>query len=134
MKAYITSRGTYSDWTITGVFSSKEKAQEYIDSMSVIEDDTNHTIDEYEVDSDAKPEYAVVIIYLDNNRDEITKYNQYHQSRLKDRDVYYVDDVECAPWESAHYVVKVNSNLNKEVMIKAAYDKIAEYKAQKEGI
>ena len=38
MKVWIVAKENYSDWRIAGVFSSKEKAQEYIDSHPFAED------------------------------------------------------------------------------------------------
>src|SRR5574344_935725 len=133
MKVYITSSGHYSDWMITGVFSSMQKAQEYIDTMSVVDDYTNDTIDEYEVDSAAKPEYAAILIYPDVDKFIIENYEDY-QSFFNDGDVFHKDAIKSIPESREHYIVRVNFNLNNKVMIKAAHDKIAEYKAMEEGV
>src|SRR5574344_2197215 len=124
MKVYITSSGHYSDWMITGVFSSMQKAQEYIDTMSVVDDYTNDTIDEYEVDSAVKPEYAAILIYPEDDKFIIENYEDY-QSFFNDGDVFHEDAIKSISGSHEYYVVKVNYNQDKKVMIKAAHDKIA---------
>lgn len=54
MKVYVVTRGSYSDESIEGIFSTKEKAQKYIDDLSCPKhggryDDFND-IEEYDVD------------------------------------------------------------------------------------
>lgn len=68
MRVWVVVRGEYSDWNIEGVFSSKEKAQRYVDNnkysyQSVyIEEE-----DGFEVDSlkTTEPKYVRVIITRD---------------------------------------------------------------------
>ena len=57
--------GEYSDWNIEGVFSSKEKAEEYVDSNKYsyrsvyIEEDKGFEVDELKT---TKPQYVRVIM------------------------------------------------------------------------
>lgn len=52
MKVYLVSNGEYDDYTIEGVFSTREKAQKFIDSIKDVED-TYYSpyIEETELDS-----------------------------------------------------------------------------------
>lgn len=65
MRVWIVVRGEYSDWNIEGVFSSKEKAEEYVDSNKYsyrsvyIEEDKGFEVDELKT---TKPQYVRVIM------------------------------------------------------------------------
>ena len=48
MIAYVVTSGSYSDYSINSVFSSKKKAQAYIDKQRC----TDYEIEEYDVDAD----------------------------------------------------------------------------------
>lgn len=50
-KVYVVTTGSYSDFEIESVWSTKEKAQAYLDRVSPFNYDFNDDIDEYELDS-----------------------------------------------------------------------------------
>jgi hypothetical protein len=66
MKIYVVTSGSYSDYSISDVFSTKEKAQAYIDAYG---GGYNH-IEDYELDPEyktAKPGYARYSVTMDRD-------------------------------------------------------------------
>lgn len=47
-KIFVITKGSYSDYSIVGMFSTKEKAQQALDVLSIY--DKNDNIEEYELD------------------------------------------------------------------------------------
>jgi len=74
MKVYVVIAGTYSDYGYYGVFSSREKAQKYIDDTVAPDQRGEYSIDEHDLD----PQYEQVEwvkcycarIYLDDGKIE----------------------------------------------------------------
>lgn len=62
-KIYIVTEGEYSDYHICAVFSTREKAEEYVQSKG-----TDYKIEEHDLDEEIKREVKLwrVIFFLDN--------------------------------------------------------------------
>jgi len=125
MKAFIVTKGEYSDTSISGVFSSREKAQSYIDANHLYDDNyfsrTNDYIEEYEVDNVSLPTTVIAsydietkgIVFSEDNHDE--DYPAYYDT---------FSEFRC----------RINFSNNILVMEKSVYDKYAEFKAKQAGI
>lgn len=61
-KIYIVTSGEYSDYSIDAVFSTKEKAKEYIQQYG-----TDYAIEEYDLDQEVKKETKIWKIMFDKN-------------------------------------------------------------------
>lgn len=65
MKVYIVTQGDYSDYHIEQVFSTREKAQEYIDHIGY----DNFEIEEYNVDEEVpRGTFLYLVVMYDNDR------------------------------------------------------------------
>ena len=128
MTVYIVTEGSYSDYHICAVFSSKEQAQHYIDMHSLFDVYSDYAIEEYEMDVSMQAKYLFVTYNYTSNR---------------------IIDVEESPTKSepnGYYVfqfyIEKNSRvidektglLKKDILLKIAQDEYAMYKTQKEGI
>ena len=161
MKVYVVEEGEYSGRYVVGVFSTKEKANEYVEMLEFTDDyDESYTIHEWEVDEVHNNE-CVNLILLNNEiynfnslrfqidwlydmfeyctdrvievtKDCIENYFKEHMSTFnEDVDLMFDDKKINLPM----YIVKgVIYNPNKEIMKKVVYDSIAKYKAEKEGL
>lgn len=119
---YAVFSGEYSDRRLDAIFSTSERAQEYITKGELLNCDVDSRAREYELDSVSinddifmKQEYEGVFYPWNDEANE-----------SEERDIFtnYEGDL-C---------IKVHYNPDVEVMRKAAQDKYAEYKARKEGI
>jgi hypothetical protein len=114
-KVWIVTSGCYSDYGIAAIFSTKEKAWEFYNMKRVIDNEYNEP-DEWDID-EAKPDKYVEAYKYGND-----------------------DEWDFAGWESyleesaKEMVVKVSFNQDKNIMKKAADDRLAFLKAQEEGI
>lgn len=123
MKVFVVYTGEYSDRSIRGIFSTKEKAQE---AIQVIKDTDKWDCDsvsdpiEYELDSFLPPN-EVVFVYDETKGTWELGYG----NLFIDGSGFYYDE------EDKHYYVSVNYNPNKEVMLKAARDYYMMFRAEK---
>lgn len=125
MKVYTVWSGCYSDMDMIGVFSTRELAQEYIDYMQNIDNDIHSEPEEHEVDEIKVAEKADFVI---NGPDEY--FVDY--AKIFDRDDF---DIHLGTlFGENYYRIGVNINKNKDVMIKAARDKLAMRKAREAGL
>jgi len=69
MKVYIVTSGSYSDYHIEAVFSTKEKAEEYIQNNC--DDDVNE-IEEYEMDEKSERKTATYLCSVNTKTNKIT--------------------------------------------------------------
>jgi len=82
-KIYIVTSGNYSDYTIERVFSTKEKANEFVQQHG-----TDYRIEEYVVDEEIKKENKLWRIAFDIKNNNL----QYANSRdLNDFNIKYID-------------------------------------------
>lgn len=128
MTAYIVTEGSYSDYHICAVFSSKEQAQHYIDMHSLFNSYASYDIEEYEIDETLQASYLFVTYDYKSNR------------------IIDVDETLAKGEPNGYYVfqfyIEKNSRvidektglLKKDILLKIAQDEYARYKAQKEGI
>ncbi len=136
MKAWVVTYGSYSDFTIDCIFSTEEKAREYIEKMRYFDSDINGEPEEYEVDDPAvmKRNYARIEYYPDSNN-----FTRCHTPEeiptsesiaLRDNNLVYTFSL---PVNSR--VFRIDSwDLRQEQIKKAAQDRYAQFKARMTGI
>lgn len=122
MKVYCVFRGEYSDCSLEAIFSTKRKAQAYINRNKTIDEYTYNRIDddpvEYELD-EAKIYSFVVFRFYGNKTVGRAEFVE------KYRD----------PYEQGGVVrITVKYNPNMEVMRKAAIDRYNQFQAGSEGL
>ena len=116
---YIVTSGQYSDKHIVGVFSTLEKAKEYIAKIKVFDDEVNDCIKQRIVDAYAMPEY------VEAQFDVATKDIQF--SEFDDASVLeYPYEYNGVVYFKLHY----DSNI--DVLKKSVYDKYAHWFYAKE--
>lgn len=69
MTVYIVARGEYSDWDIAGVFSTKEKAQEYVENCRY-DENAPYILDGYCVGEDGKGAFVPRTFEVDGETSE----------------------------------------------------------------
>ena len=125
MTVYAVFSGEYSDRCLMGIFSTKDKAQLFIDTARL----SDHHVDaepiEYELDK-LKP-IDKIIVAIDS----------YGNPSIPDRfEIFYAysdfDDMGVCDTTYGEYYVEVNYNPDKQVMYKSALDKLAAWKARNE--
>ena len=164
MQVFVVTSGEYSDYGINAIFSTKEKAQEYIDRMEFCSSyEEYYNIHEWTVD-DVPTEIPTNDLCLFNGKvvrlDDLSKefgnegYVAYCifsnlQENTKSRvlkitkedylkellDNNWEDEIDINKVQFPIYCVQdVKYNKDKSVMEKTIHDEIAKYKAEKEGL
>ena len=138
-KVYIVRYGEYSDQGITGVFSTKEKAQKYCDVHNELEDYEDYWIDDRELDEDVLPDDTKVVIYygctvylndsLYNKKGDL-EFEDMEEKRIYTKDV----EVEVLTGDRVYEYIQVWSVKGTEHAKKVALDKYYEILAEKEGV
>ena len=116
-KVWVVTKGCYSDYGISAIFSTKEKAWEYYNMKSIISGEYNEP-DEWDIDNEKPDEYIESYRYDDDDEWSFDEWQNYMEEYITEHDI----------------VVKVSFNYDKKVMAKAADDRFAFLKAQKSGI
>lgn len=122
MTVWTVWKGYYSDQVMDAVFSTKEKAEQYIELMKHLDNDYNDFPEEYVVDQPKKENERVSI--------RITKSGEV----LHGYGLYFYAGKEEVEERKDHFIVWVNFQYDYDRMVKAARDKLAEYKAREAGI
>ena len=159
MQVYVVTSGEYSDYRIDAIFSTAEKAQEYIDMKEFTDKYESYRINVWEVDKHYETEIVDLVLlnneiynynYLkwqndwlygvfDNCAERVTEVTEdcvknyfVENDMIFDEDDFMLDDEKI---KFPIYIVRgVIYNSNKDVMKKVVYDSIAKYNAEKEGI
>ena len=164
MQVFAVMCGEYSDYHCCGIFSTKEKAQEYIDIMEFCSTyDEYYNIHEWNVDEVSKEIptndlclYNGEIVKLDDLNTQFDYegycafcyfncYIEDSKSRVleltKENYLEYLldndweDEIDINTMQFPIYCVRsVKYNKDKFVMEKIIHDEIAKYKAEKEGL
>lgn len=117
-KVYVLTSGSYSDYHIIGIFSTKERA-EFISKKL----DSNNEIEEYELDEIGKDNRFVYDCYFGKDGIDVAVIDQ-TWSTYK---LNIVDDFRSKQWHQSNFVVSVLAE-DEEHAIKIAFDLIAIYK------
>jgi hypothetical protein len=119
MKVYAVFSGEYSDRGLDIIFSTKEKAENYIVFRQNTDNwqDVDSTPTEYELDEKYVIPKTVLFQYDDSAGLSISYYDN-HEDGFEE-DIFYMN---------------VKYNINKDIMIKSANDKLAKLKARELGI
>lgn len=153
MQVFVVTSGCYSDYGIEGIFSTNEKAQEYIDMQEFVQHYNNdYRIAVWDIDKISN-DIPTVSLCLYNGK-VVTANELYDNSNTypawefvyNNKENYngrvmeitkenymnenYVTDVQFP----IYVVFDVPYNKDKLVMEKIVYDEIAKYKAEKEGL
>lgn len=126
MKLYVVTSGEYSDYGINSIFSTKEKAQAYIDRSNKLGIDNylGWNIEEYELDENATVEFVLVNYSPSGNAFSFKYMDEYYASQTYPKET----------WDGLAFIFKVRYNPNVDVMKKSVYDQYARFKAEKEGL
>ena len=121
MKVYSVWKGEYSDRAMIGVFSTYEKAEAYRQAMALVCKSIDDEPDEHEVDDVLKT------CFIDIRLTESGELHrcQYGYTRETETEIYLNEGV---------YSIPVLFQFDKDRMIKAARDKLAQFKALKAGL
>ena len=125
-KIYIVTSGDYSDYTIEAVFSTKEKAEEYVQQHG-----TNYRIEDYDIDEEVKKETKIWCVKMSFDNFEVSECRSwflvdewcYH---TKDTFEYYLD------WKKEEYIRLYIEADCMDRAIKTASERIAQIKANKD--
>jgi hypothetical protein len=126
-KVYIVTQGSYSDYRIERVFDDKALANEYV-RVHTEHGGYDYGIEEYDVNASIPRIEIIYTVEVDENGDEVCRRSS------------ACDDPEWTSHESSgdsyrrDAVVRGESNRGYDVALKIARDKLAEMKAQREGI
>lgn len=162
MQVFVVTSGCYSDYGIEGIFSTNEKAQEYIDMQEFIQH-YNHdyriavwdidkisnniptvslclcngkvvTANELYDNSNTYPAWEFVYNNKENYFGRVMEITkENYMNEIYDAD--YKNEIDVIDVQFPIYVVfNVPYNKDKLVMKKIVYDEIAKYKAEKEGL
>ena len=163
MQVYVVTSGEYSDYGINAIFSTAEKAQEYVSMKEFTNENEYYRINVWDVDEHHETECVNLVLlngeiynfdslrfqidYLYDTFDdctdrviEVTKdwVIDYFKKDFGSDNLEFDDDdfkFENKMIKFPIYIVKgVLYNPNKDVMKKVVYDSIAKYKAEKEGL
>lgn len=120
-KVFLTSSGEYSDYGITGAFSSEENAKKHIDQQKIYcpyYNQPNDEIIDFNIDEMGYIESVLACYDIKSGKIIFKRDDDSRNFRMEFR-VFY-----CP--------VKFNQDV--EVMKKVVYDKYAQYKAEKAGL
>ncbi len=129
MKVYLVGHGEYSDRSISAIFSSLEKAKNYIAiekkrQISYGWNDVDDEPSEFGLDKIACLEKVLFNAYQDNDK---------WICEISNKD-YNKDTIKKYKKKPIQYFVLVNFNFDESVMKKAAMDKVMMLFAREEGI
>ena len=122
-KAYVVTAGEYSDYRIEGVFSSREKAEEYINNSTNM---TLNGIDEWILD-EKKPDKREKIFSVISDFDKIDFHvygREYYPIEYKDLMQYYIK------WDKSHNIRFYIYTDTRERAIKIASERLRQVKAE----
>lgn len=115
--------GSYSDRGMDGIFSTKEKAEEYIAVAKHFDSDLDDEPIEYVLD---KPENVT--------ERQCIRFSKDTGDIMEARWFFVYDSGADVQEQDDCYEVFVNFQYNFDRMVKAARDKLAEYKAREAGV
>lgn len=126
MKVYVVTSGEYSDYGINAIFSTKEKAQEYIDRGDKLGMNYSYgyQIEEYELDENATVEFVLANYSPRGNAFSFSYMDEDSAAQTYPKET----------WGGLAFIFKVRYNPNISVMKKSVYDQYARFKAEKEGL
>lgn len=134
MKVYAVFEGCYSDRSLDSVFSTKEKAQDFIDfNIKFGNGEIDDEPFEFILNECNYPEKVFLSKVLAttnevNYRKKWERIHSEHEEGIFKEKPYFSKIIESVAYVTVRY------NKNFDVMIKAANDKLAMLKAEKEGI
>lgn len=163
MQVYVVTSGEYSDYGIDAIFSTAEKAQEYVSMKEFTNENEYYRINVWDVDEHHETECVNLVLlnseiynfdslrfkidYLydtfDDCKDRVIEVTKdwvidYFKKDFGSDNLEFDDDdfkFDDKIIKFPIYIVKgVIYNPNKDVMKKVVYDSIAKYKAEKEGL
>ena len=125
-KIYIVTSGDYSDYRIDAVFSTKEKAEEYVQQHG-----TNYRVEYYDIDKEVKKETKIWRVAIRFDNFEVSEclarlWGYGWDSNMKDTFEYYLD------WNNEEYIHLYIESDCMDRAIKIASERIAQIKANKD--
>lgn len=97
-KVYIVTSGEYSDYTIEAVFSTREKAEEYVDACG-----SDYRIEEYPVDdTPVEKKESIWLVFIDWKTGEVMS------AHPGNYDSYYKDKVDTVQYQDTGFYKYLN--------------------------
>lgn len=122
-KIYIVTSGDYSDYRIDEVFSTKEKAEEYVQQHG-----TDYRIEDYDIDKEVKKETKIWCVKMRFDNFEVSEcFGGGSLSLRKDTFEYFFDD-----WAMIGYIILYFEADCMDMAIKIANERAAQIKANKD--
>ena len=158
MTVYVVEEGEYSDRRVMGIFSTKEKADKYIELKNFTNSGNEpFSVHEWEIDEGVFYEDTVTMVLINNKIYNLNKiqwkydwlYNSINEGNkignvreLNFSDIEGYDAIWDLNWEETvnmvsfpiYIVYDVPFNKNFSVMQKTVYDSVAKYNAEREGL
>lgn len=105
-KVYIVTSGDYSDYAIEAVFSTREKAEEYVDAHG-----SDYRVEEYPVDdAEVKKNESIWLVFIDWKTGEVLSANS------ENYDSYYTDKVDTVQYKDTGFYKFLNFVLESDSM------------------
>lgn len=131
-KVYVITAGEYSDYHVVKIFSTYEKAQEYIDIMSALDYEDLNVIEEWELDDFNVSRLYVQYCYIHSTgTDDVVKVWGNNDTTMSP------DNLITNPSGYYYFIFSlpyskrlVNASNKNELLLKIARDRFAEYKAK----
>lgn len=125
-KIYIVTSGDYSDYTINAVFSTKEKAEEYVQQHG-----TDYRVEDYDIDEEINKEAKIWEVKMRFDNFEVSEclamlYGDGWEYYAKDTFEYYLN------WKNEEYIRLYIEADCMDRAIKIASERIAQIKANKD--
>lgn len=122
-KIYIVTSGDYSDYSINAVFSTKEKAEEYVQQHG-----TDYRVEDYDIDEEVKKETKIWCVKMRFDNFEVSDcVGGGWLSQRKDTFEYFFDY-----WARIGYITLYFEADCMDGAIKIASERVAQIKANKD--
>ncbi len=129
MKVWAVFEGSYSDRELVGVFSSIKKAEDYRRIRKALDRDVDMIEKPIGYELDKGEGGKIAILHFKNGKFESIQ--PYWGDEKKDVEIVTIPR---GKFIDEYAVVMVYANIDKKVMIKAACDKLVEFKAAEKGL
>jgi hypothetical protein len=112
MKVFVVTSGIYDDYGMHAIFSTREKAEEYIKKVRVFDDEVNEYIREMEIDNAQIPEYCTACI----DEDEDITFDAFNEV------LFYPYEYRDEDYILVYFKVKIGERGEMEADVKKQYE------------
>lgn len=104
---YVVNRGCYSDYHVVAIFSTKQKAKDFMQAVRTDYDDYND-IEEYELDNNVvdliKHGYSIWNIHMLRNGDT-------ERVERRDSEAFYIESIGFTIWQRSQIPINKDKNV-----------------------